>query len=125
MQKIIVQGIFKNTNVVVEVEGISPQEIQTEFDEWVTAGFIPANHQPQQKTTARAINQLALDAQAPAANCPVHHKPFRQNSKGNFCATKLEDGTWGQENGKSRQRTLLKVQAPQHPDGATAEDIPF
>ncbi len=117
MTKIIVSGTFRNASVIIELEGATPQEIQKSLDEWVAAGFIPANHQPQQKTTARATNQLALDAQAPSANCPVHHKPFRTNSRGFFCSTKLDDDSWCQENGKSKQRSFVEVRpTANHPD---------
>ena len=108
MQKIIVQGTFKNVSVVLEVEGSAPQEIQTEFDEWIAVGFIPANASPQ-KIMPKVNHQAAFNAQAPSANCPIHNKPFRQNSKGNFCATKLEDDSWCTENGKSKQRSFVDV----------------
>lgn len=29
--------------------------------------------------------------------CPVHHKPWKSNSRGSYCATKLEDGSWCKE----------------------------
>lgn len=28
------------------------------------------------------------------ANCPIHAKPWRTNSRGYYCATKLADGSW-------------------------------
>ena len=51
--------------------------------------------------TAPAGSSSPVEAPAPPAPptgaggaCPVHDKPWRRNSRGAYCATKLADGTW-------------------------------
>lgn len=46
---------------------------------------------PQNSTPARPT-ALQSDPNVPV--CPVHNKPMRQNARGWYCATKLQDGTW-------------------------------
>lgn len=36
-------------------------------------------------------------SKAPNPECPVHHKEWRTNSRGFYCATKMPDGSWCQQ----------------------------
>lgn len=47
---------------------------------------IPSNSSPARPT--------ALPSAPNTPACPVHNKPMRQNARGYYCATKLEDGSW-------------------------------
>jgi phage recombination protein Bet len=46
---------------------------------------------PQNNTPARAT---AIPASPDSPLCPEHNKPMRQNARGWYCATKLQDGSW-------------------------------
>lgn len=38
-----------------------------------------------------------LPAARNVAECPVHHKPWKTNSRGSYCSSKLDDGSWCKE----------------------------
>lgn len=85
-----------------------------------------ANPIPRPRAAYDAPAEPARPArqQAPAAatnghsaECPVHHKPFREGKNGGlYCPTKLEDGSWCKERPAKPARTL--------PDGWTEDDYP-
>lgn len=55
-------------------------------------GFIPNT-----KTFPNDYGQKATSATAvvnPVPVCPDHSKPFRKGQYGDYCPTKLSDGTW-------------------------------
>jgi len=70
--------------------------------------------------------------------CPVHHKPFRLNSRGGYCPTKNDDGTWCDQiptgEGAAMVKQILEQRAQesappveQAPAAAATDvdDIPF
>lgn len=120
--KFSVNGSYQRFNVTAEFEAENMTDFETAMDSLTSSGFTPANTSPQ-KITPKATNQLAIDAQAPATNCPIHRKPFKTNSRGFFCSTKLESGEWCNENGKPRQVEAFN----QRVEACTpeAKDIPF
>ena len=115
--KFLVNGIYERFNVIAEVEAKNIVDLKSVLNELRASGFAPTNPSTQTRPTAQVTHQAAFNAQAPLEHCPIHHKPFRQNSKGNFCATKLEDDSWCTENGKSKQRSFVDARpTANHPD---------
>lgn len=63
-------------------------------------GDTRAPSEPQR--SAPVVQNRPPATPAPTANgdggsCPVHHKPWRTNSRGYYCASKLADGSWCKE----------------------------
>jgi hypothetical protein len=48
--------------------------------------------------TATTPEFAPFEAKRPP-NCRIHHKEMRQNARGFYCATRLEDGKWCTERG--------------------------